>query len=129
MATDVYYEHNRVVSEVHVTEEGLFLSSKTDPANDIPSDISSPARLTVDVVHEVQLVNRAGSLIILNFDVPKAMDINRVTIDYPIAGPPGKERVFTNVSNNSMPTGAFNANKQAKGDTIRNVGGFPTGSE
>lgn len=129
MGTDVYFEHNRVVSEVHVTEEGLFISSKTNPSNDLPNDISSSARLTVDVVHEVQLVNRAGDLLILNFDVPKAMNSSRVTIDYPIAGPPGKERVFTDTTNNSMPTGVFNDVKKAKGDTIRNVGGFPAGSE
>lgn len=118
--TNVYYQHNVVTSTIVATEEGIF------QAGQVPGDISSDPQITIQVVHEVQLTDRAGNLIVFHFDVPKAKDSNRNVIDY-AAG--NKTRTFSSTTDNQMPTGLFTAVIKKRGEDTRSIMQFPKASE
>ena len=115
--TNVYYEHNRVTSEVTISDEGLF---HTD---DLPDDLGT-AQLDLEVVHEVQLADREGNLIILHFNVPKAQNKDREVEAYD-----GKGRKFSDISDNSMPSGLFTTEIRDNGNTYRSLLQLPNGAE
>lgn len=115
--TNVFYEHNRVVSDITLTEEGIFHIEQ------LPDDISG-AELDVEIVHEVQFSDRAGNLIALHFNVPKAMDEDRNVADYE-----GKTRKFSDSGDNTMPSGLFTSDIQNKGNTVRSILSFPSEAE
>jgi hypothetical protein len=118
MTTNVYYQHNSVKSTVVVTEEGLFHE------NEVPQDLSGGVELTVEVVHEVQLTDRSGNILILHFDVPKAQDATRVETSYA-----NKVRSFSDTSDNEMPPGLYTTSIKGKGDLTRSTLQLPAGAE
>ncbi len=115
--TSVFYEHNRVVSDITVTEEGIF------HINELPDDISG-AELDVEIVHEVQLSDREGNLIVLHFNVPQAMDEDRSLAAYA-----NKTRNFSDPSSNTMPSGLFTTDIKDIADGYRSLLQFPSGAE
>lgn len=115
--TSVFYEHNRVVSEITVTEEGIFHKDQ------LPNDISG-AELDVDIVHEVQLSDREGNLIVLHFNVPKAMDASRSETAYA-----NKIRSFSDNNDNTMASGLYTQTIKENADKVRQVLEFPSEAE
>lgn len=65
-----YYEYSRVVSNVSITEEGVFKSGQ------VPTTYGG-ARLDLQVVHSVSMINARGELQILEFEIDEAMDSDR----------------------------------------------------
>lgn len=116
--TNVFYEHNRVTSLITVTEEGIFHDGQ------VPEDVQGSAELDVDIVHEVQLSDREGNLIVLHFDVPKAKDSSRAEVPYA-----SKERKFSDTSDNEMPSGLFTTDIKSASDGIRTLLQLPSGAE
>ena len=115
--TNVFYEHNRVVSLITVTEEGIFHTGQ------LPDDISG-AELDVEIIHEVQLADREGNLIVLHFNVPKAKDSDRNEAVYD-----GKTRNFSDTDDNTMPSGLFTTDIKNNANSYRNLLQFPAGAE
>lgn len=60
-------EYSRVVEELVVTEEGIFLKDKT------PDDYAG-AELTIEVVHQITLTDTSGYIEILKFDNPPPLN-------------------------------------------------------
>lgn len=60
-------EYSRVVEELDVTEDGIFLKDKT------PDDYSG-AVMRLEVVHRVTMADSAGHVEILKFDNPVPLD-------------------------------------------------------
>lgn len=116
--TNVFYEHNRVTSLITVTEEGIFHDGQ------VPNDVAGSAELDVDIVHEVQLSDREGNLIVLHFDVPKAMDSTRAEVPYE-----AKARNFSDTGDNEMPSGLFTTDIQSAAAGTRTLLQLPSGAE
>lgn len=60
-------EYSRVVEELDVTEDGIFLKDKT------PDDYAG-AVLTIEVVHQITLTDSSGYIEILKFDNPTPLN-------------------------------------------------------
>lgn len=104
--TNVYYEHNRVISPIEITAENFYAAGSAPGGETVA--------VTVDVVHEVQLADREGNLVVLHFNVPS-----------PAAGTFAKTRQFTPTGGGNMPAGLFTQDIKDNGDTYRNLLGLP----
>lgn len=97
-------EYSRVIEELDVTEEGVFLKDET------PDDYAG-ATITIEVVHRITLTDASGYLEILTFDNPTPLDKNKVEVTGAInidgkvfrAGSGGKAREWTERAAPNLP--------------------------
>lgn len=69
---DTYKEYSRIVEEVVVTEEGMFRKQG------VPTSYAG-AKLSVELVHTVHMVNSAGNLMTLEFHNPPPLNLDKST--------------------------------------------------
>lgn len=68
-------EYQRVVSTVHVTEEGIFHKDK------VPEDYVGPV-VDMEVVHQIMFVKENGEFQVFTLKAPKAMNEKREEEEY-----------------------------------------------
>lgn len=109
MASDEFSELNRTISEVTLTEEGVFHKDQ------VPDDVEGSGQLDVEVVHAVQLVNSKGEIFVMHFDVPAAQNDSRSETDYT------NKQTRESSSSNTMQAGKLDDDKIAKGASMKSL--------